>query len=87
VRGVHIDLSRPLDREFGTRADGADHERQPWTPDRPRQPEAATDIERTLAEDDADSTRIESVKPLVRAHAINEGDLHRNPTQDLLPEF
>ncbi len=57
VRGVHIDLSRPLDREFGPAAEGGDLERQPWSPDEPhRSDPQGTDIERTLADDEIDTT-------------------------------
>jgi type IV secretion system protein VirD4 len=88
VRRVHIDLSRPLDREFGPAADGGDLERQPWTPDEKQPaPQHGNDIEHALADDDPDTTRIEKVRSVARAHAMNEGDLHRQPSRDLLPEF
>ena len=88
VRDVHIELSRPLDQEFARSTEGGDLERQPWAPDEQVRPTPQrTDIERTLSDDDTDAAAMATLKPVVRAHAMNEGDLHQRPSQDLLPEF
>jgi len=89
VRGVHIELSRPLDREFGT-ADGggADLERQPWSPDESEQvPENTPVVEAALFEDDDPESDKQTLDAVARAHAMNEGDLHKSTSHDLLPEF
>ena len=58
VRGVHVDLSRPLDRVFGPAEGGGDLERQPWLPDEPARPRAqGSDIEHALSDDDIDAVR------------------------------
>jgi type IV secretion system protein VirD4 len=88
VRDVHIDLSRPLDREFGPTVEGGDLERQPWIPDDGERPTPqTTDIERTLADGDTDIATIKPLKPVARAHGMNAGEPHRKSSHDLLPGF
>ena len=88
VRGVHIELSRPLDREFGPAMEGGDLQRQPWTPDQRERPAPqATDIERTLVDGDTDTTAIETLNPAARAFGVNAGEPHRKSSHELLPGF
>lgn len=88
VRGVHVGLSLPPEQEFGASVEGGDLERQPWLPETEAMPaRPGADIEHALADEDTDTTALESVKPVARAHAMNAGDLHRDPSHDLLPEF
>jgi hypothetical protein len=35
----------------------------------------------------ADAQVMDRSRSIGRAHAMNEGDLHRNPGRDLLPDF
>lgn len=89
VRDVHIELSRPLDREFGT-ADGggADLQRQPWSPDeREETRNTAPAVETALFEDDDPESDKQTLDAVARAHAMNEGDLQKHASHDLLPEF
>jgi len=86
VRGVHIELSRPLDKEFGP-AGSEELQRQPKFDEKPVEPARKPSVETTLTDDDdpvADSHAMDAVS---RAHAMNAGDLHQRPGRDLLPEF
>jgi type IV secretion system protein VirD4 len=89
VRGVHVDLSRPLDREFGTaESGGGDLQRQPWSPeDGEQKRDDAPAVETALFEDDDPQSDKQTLDAVVRAHAMNEGDLHSRASHDLLPEF
>jgi len=95
VRGLHLQLVATADGEAG----GADEEgglqqqRHPGLGEegisKPQAVDPATD---PGLEDDADDAadamdRGGGLSAVSQAHAMNEGDLHRNPDHDLLPEF
>lgn len=86
VRGVHAELSRPLDREFGT-SGGEDLQRQPELWEKPAAPASGQTIESTLTDDDDPAADSQAMAPVRRAHAMNNGEPHRQPSHDLLPEF
>jgi type IV secretion system protein VirD4 len=86
IRGVHEELSRPLDKEFGP-GEGRDLQRQPelWSPpaDAPKSPT----VEQTLAEDDEAVADGHAMGSVARAFAMSNGESRRAPGHDLLPEF
>jgi type IV secretion system protein VirD4 len=86
VRGVHVDLSRPLDKEFGTAGEG-DLQRQPeLTPPTEQQPKKQV-VESTLTDDDEAVTDTHTMNAVSRARAVNNGEPHHRGSRDLLPEF
>ena len=86
VRGPHVELSRHLDKEFGTE-EGGDPQRLPWRRDEApkRTPEPQTEL--AFNDDDnsaLDDTMADAVR---RAHAMNEGEPHRRGNDDLMPDL
>lgn len=86
VCGTHADLSRPLDKEFGSTS-GEDLQRQPEFWENAAAPASAPSIESTLTDDDDPVADSQAMAPVRRAHAMNNGEPHRRPSHDLLPEF
>jgi type IV secretion system protein VirD4 len=85
VRGVHAELSKPLDKEFGP-AEGADLQRQPELWQQGQEQEVPA-VETALTDDDDPASDSHAMNSVTRAHAMNNGEPHHGPANDLLPEF
>jgi type IV secretion system protein VirD4 len=97
VRGLHVQLVASADGEAaGSEEEGGlQQQRHPGLGEeavsKPIEIDAATDLG---LDDDTDAAgdartmdRARGLGAVGKAHAMNEGDLHRNPDNDLLPEF
>jgi type IV secretion system protein VirD4 len=98
VRGLHISLTFVIDSEASAVEEeegGLQQQRHPGLPEeevaRPLKP---IQLDLGLADDESDAAadarimdRSRGSRAVGRAHAMNEGDLHRNPGRDLLPDF
>jgi type IV secretion system protein VirD4 len=97
VRGLHADLEAAADEKAGDSEDegGLQKQLNPGPGEKevakPHPVEATVDLG---IDDDADPAadknaldRVRPLDPLGQAHAMNEGDLHRDPDRDLLPQF
>src|SRR3569833_2398754 len=73
VRGIHADLSRPLDKEFGS-SGGEDLQRQPelWEKAAGLSPDHV--VESTLTDDDDPAADTQAMGSVRRAHAMNNGE-------------
>ncbi len=97
VRGVHMGLAAASDitAEFAEDEGGLQRQRHPGLPEegqaRPHPSERAIDLglddDSDIAADKTAMDRAREAGTVNRAHAMNEGDLHRNPDRDLLPDF
>jgi type IV secretion system protein VirD4 len=95
VRGVHISLAAAIDSEAGVTEDdegGLQQQRHPGSPEEEvTRPVKPVHLDLGLADDDSDAVADAQVmdrsRNIDRAHAMNEGDPHRNPGRDLLPDF
>jgi type IV secretion system protein VirD4 len=97
VRGLHMRLAAAVDEEAGVSEEegGLQQQRHPGLPEegitRPNLADQAVDLG---MDDDSDAAadaqvmdRVRDIGAVGRAHAMNEGDPHRNPDRDLLPDF
>jgi type IV secretion system protein VirD4 len=97
VRGLHADLEAAADEKTGDSENEGGLQRQlhPGLGEKevakPQRAEASVDLG---IDDDtdpaADKSAMDRVRPLDsvgQAHAMNEGELHRDPERDLLPQF
>jgi type IV secretion system protein VirD4 len=97
VRGVHLHLVETDEGDGVSEEDegGLQQQRHPGLAEE-EAARAARDAEPSFDfdEEDADVVadkavidRLCGINSIARAHAINEGDEHRNPDNDLLPDF
>ena len=97
VRGLHIQLVATVDEQPGSADEegGLQQQRHPGIAEeavaKPKDADLFTDLG---LDDDSDPAadaqamdRSRGLSEIGKAHAMNEGDLHRNPDHDLLPEF
>jgi type IV secretion system protein VirD4 len=95
VRGLHIQLATAIDGEVGVSEEeegGIQQQRHPGLPEeeviRASKP---LQLDLGLADDEsdaaADAQMMDRSRNISRAHAANEGNLHRNENRDLLPGF
>jgi type IV secretion system protein VirD4 len=97
VRGLHIQLVATADEQPGSTDEegGLQQQRHPGITEeavaKPKDADLFTDLG---LDDDSDPAtdaqamdRSRGLSEIGKAHAMNEGDLHRNPDHDLLPEF
>jgi type IV secretion system protein VirD4 len=97
VRGLHMHLTAAVDEEAGISEEegGLQQQRHPGLPEedvaRAHAAGHATDLglddESDTAADAQVMDRARGVGSIGRAHAMNEGDPHRNSNRDLLPDF
>jgi len=98
VREVHLQLAAAADDEGGAVSEeegGHQQQLHPGVNDQEVSTAIPTEKPVDLGLDDgpddaADQhgmSRSRDLGPVVRAHAMNEGDLHRNPDNDVLPQF
>ncbi|HTI00686.1 MAG TPA: conjugal transfer protein TraG [Acidisoma sp.] len=98
VRGVHLGLAAAKDEGIADSPEdegGLQRQRHPGSPDDRKVWSYATeqavdlglDEDTDIGADKAAMDRVQEAGSVNRAHAMNEGDLHRNPDRDLLPDF
>jgi type IV secretion system protein VirD4 len=97
VRGLHLHLAAAVEDQAADsdKEGGLQHQRHPGLPEgsvaKPNAPERKVDLglddESDTAADSQAMDRSRGLNTLGQAHAVNEGDLHRKPSQDLLPGF
>jgi type IV secretion system protein VirD4 len=97
VRGLHADLEAAADEKAGDAEDEGGLQRQlhPGLGEKevakPGPAEPAVDLgiddDTDPAADKSAIDRLRPLDPVRQAHAMNEGDLHRDPERDLLPQF
>lgn len=86
VRTVHVELSRPLDKEFGAPG-GTDQQRQPELWDAVAAPKKTPTVEPTLTDDDDPASDSHAMSTVTKAHGMNNSEPQSRPSHDLLPEF
>jgi type IV secretion system protein VirD4 len=97
VRGLHMQLVATADEHPGSTDEegGLEQQRHPGLAEETLAKPKAADLFTDLGlDDDSDPAadaramdRSRGLSEIGQAHAMNEGDLHRNPDHDLLPEF
>jgi type IV secretion system protein VirD4 len=97
IRGPHIRLAAASDSETGIADEeegGLEQQRHPGLPEEVVRPLKPVQLDLGLADDESDVTadaqamdRSRGPRVVGRAHAMNEGDLHRKSDRDLLPDF